>query len=224
MKMMDMCAGERPRERIIAQGAGVLSDSELIAVILRNGTRGQSALDLAKNILCEYGWKLSRLSSASLDRIAKIPGVGPCKAASVCAALELGRRFIREENSSPRRMVTGPESVYEIMLPELKGLQHEECWTVFLDAGNRLLSSERLSAGGLESTVIDCRMIIRKMMEKNASGLVLVHNHPGGDPHPSVEDIKSTASLRDAVSACSLRLVDHLIFCDACWYSFAEDR
>ena len=223
--MLDMCAGERPRERMIAQGAGVLSDSELLAVIIRNGTRGQSALDLARGILSECGWRLSELSSVSLARISKIQGVGPCKAASIFAALELGRRFIREENSSaPMKTVTGPESVYEIMVPELKGLKHEECWTVFLDAGNRFLSSEKLSSGGLESTVIDCRMIIRKMMEKNASGLVLVHNHPGGDPHPSAQDIKSTASLRDAVSACSLRLVDHLIFCDSCWYSFAEDR
>ena len=224
MKMKDMCAGERPRERMLAHGAAALSDAELLAVVLRNGTRGQSVLDLAREVLAQAGWKLSNLSSSSLESLAAMPGVGLCKAASLCAAMELGRRFVREENASVHKRVTGPKAVHDIMIPEMKGLRHEECWAVFLDTGGRLLGTERVSVGGFDSTVIDGRKIIRRMMEKAASGLILVHNHPGGDPRPSVQDIKNTASLKDAVSACQLSLVDHVIFCDSSWFSFSEDR
>lgn len=224
MKMMDMCAGERPRERMLAQGAGVLSDGELLAVILRGGTAEESALDLARRLLGESGGRLSGLSAMSFDRMLEIPGIGRCKAASVAAALELGRRFVREENLHPERPVTDPATVYRIMLPDMKGLDHEECWALFLDRANRVISREMLTSGGPGSTVIDVKNIVQRAMHKGAEGLILVHNHPGGDPHPSLEDIKNTASLRKAASACQLKLVDHVIFCDSSWFSFSEDR
>ena len=224
MKMMDMSAGERPRERMLAQGAGVLSDGELLAVILRGGTASESALDLARRLLGECGGSLSGLSAMPVDRMLEIPGIGACKAAGIVAALELGRRFIREETLQPGLPVTGPAAVYEMMLPELKGLDHEECWAIFLDRSNRVLSRERLTSGGTASTVIDVRNIVHRALRKGAEGIILVHNHPGGNPHPSVEDIKNTASLRKAASACQLSLVDHVIFCDSSWFSFSEDK
>lgn len=224
MKMMDMCAGERPRERMLAQGAGVLSDGELLAVILRGGTASESALDLARRMLAESGGRLSCLSSMSFDSMLKIPGIGVCKAASVAAALELGRRFMREESLRPQKPVTGPAVVYDIMLPDMKGLDHEECWVLFLDSANRMISRERLTVGSTDSTVMDVRDVVHKALHKGAQGIILVHNHPGGDPRPSVEDIKNTASLKKAVSACRLRLVDHVIICDSSWFSFSEDK
>lgn len=224
MKMMDMSAGERPRERMLAQGAGVLSDGELLAVILRGGTASESALDIARRMLGEAGGRLSALSAMSFDRMMRIPGIGRCKAASVAAAFELGRRFVREETLRPELPVTGPAAVYDMMLPDMKGLDHEECWALFLDRSNRVLSRERLTSGGTASTVIDVRNIVQRALHKGAEGIILVHNHPGGSPTPSPEDIKNTASLRKAASACQLALVDHVIFCDSSWFSFSEDK
>lgn len=222
--MMEMSAGERPRERMLAHGAGVLSDGELLAVILRGGTAEESALDLARRILGETGGRLSGLSAMPFDRMLKIPGIGVCKAASIAAALELGRRFVREETLHPELPVTGPATVHGIMLPELKGLDHEECWALFLDGSNRVISREKLTSGTSDCTVIDVRNVVHRALHKAAQGIILVHNHPSGDPRPSMEDIKNTASLKNAVSACQLKLVDHVIFCDSSWFSFSEDR
>lgn len=223
MKIKDMCEGERPREKMLARGAGALSDGELLAVLLRGGTPDVNVLDIARELLKLADSRLSRLSDMPPEKISAIRGIGPCKAASLIAAFELGRRFYREESLAVRKPVTNSEMVFRMMLPDLKGLGHEECWVLFMNNHNYVISREKITSGGQDSTVIDVRQIVRKAIEKGASGIILVHNHPTGNPQPSAADIKNTAALKKAAASCSISLIDHVVVSDDCYFSFSEN-
>ena len=153
-----------------------------------------------------------------------LPGIGPGKASSVLAAFELGRRFLQEESSAVKTPMLTARQVYDRMIPQLKGLPHEECWILFLNDYNYLLGMHQVSSGGGNSTVIDKRQIIRIALDKGASSLILVHNHPTGNPTPSRADIKQTDSLRKGISAVGLTLLDHVVIADDSFFSFADDR
>ena len=224
MKIKDLSADERPREKMLARGAGSLSDGELLAVLLRNGSRDESALELARRLLALAGGRLGVLFNLSQDKLRSLPGIGPCKAASVIAAFELGRRFLQEESSFVKTPLVNPRQIYDRMIPQLKGLPHEECWVLFLSEHQYLLDRIRASSGGGSSTVIDVRQIIRIALDKGASSLILVHNHPNGDPTPSRADIRHTDILRRGVSAVGLVLLDHVVVADDSFFSFADDR
>lgn len=223
MKILEMNERERPRERLLDKGAQALSDGELLAILLRSGRRGESALDMARRLLSVAGGRLSGLFECEPEKLASLPGVGLSKAATLLAAFELGRRFMLEDaaNDAP---VTGPEAVYNLMRPRMKGLRHEECWEVLLDRRNRIIKTMMLTKGGGRSTVIDIPALIRNALEKSAAGIILVHNHPMGDPRPSRADIKETAALRDACASCSIALLDHIIVADDHFYSFNEEK
>lgn len=224
MKMKDMSAGERPREKMLERGAAALSDGELIAVLFRGGNKDESALDLARKIMELGEGSLGAVSRLSCDRLTGVPGVGLCKAASLIAAFELGRRFMMDSTCSGRKSITTAEMVFEIMKPVYKGLGHEECWVLFLNGHNRLISKMKMSVGGGDMTTIDVKQIVKTGIEKGASGIILTHNHPGGDPRPSNADIEQTESLHLAATACSMSLVDHVIICDSSFFSFSEDE
>lgn len=224
MKIKDLCADERPREKMLARGAGSLSDGELLAVLLRNGNRDESALDLARRLLSLAGGRLGTLFNLSPDKLRSLHGIGPCKSASVLAAFELGRRFLLEESSVVKTPLMTARQIYDRMIPQLKGLQHEECWILFLNEHNYLLDRIRASSGGGNSTVIDIRQIIRTALDKRAASLILVHNHPTGNPTPSAADIRHTDELRRGVSAVGLVLLDHVVVADDSFFSFADDR
>ena len=224
MKIKDLSAAERPREKMLSRGAGSLSDGELLAVLLRSGGRETSALDLARQLLDLADGRLSTLFNLSQDRMLSLSGVGPGKAASVIAAFELGRRFLQEEFSLVRKPLMTARSVYEMMIPQLKGLQHEECWVLFLNDLNYLAGKSKMSSGGSNSTVIDVRQVIRSALEKSASAIILVHNHPTGNPTPSPADIRQTDAVRKGVSAVGLALLDHIVVSDDCFFSFSDDR
>lgn len=224
MKIKDLSAAERPREKMLSRGAGSLSDGELLAVLLRSGGRETSALDLARQLLDLADGRLSTLFNLSQDRMLSLSGVGPGKAASVIAAFELGRRFLQEEFSLVRKPLMTARSVYEMMIPQLKGLQHEECWVLFLNDHNYLAGKSKMSSGGSNSTVIDVRQVIRSALEKSASAIILVHNHPTGNPTPSPADIRQTDAVRKGVSAVGLALLDHIVVSDDCFFSFSDDR
>lgn len=223
MKIKDMCEGERPREKMMARGTGALSDGELLAVLLRGGTRGVNVLDVAREMLNASGGRLGALFNMPYEKMSGFPGVGPCKAASVMAAFELGKRFFQEESLAAGLPVTDAQTVFKLMLPEMKGLMHEECWVIFLNGHNYVISRERMSSGGQEATVIDVRQVVRKALEKSASGIILVHNHPAGNPAPSTADIKNTAALKKAAASCSIAMLDHVIISDDRFFSFAEN-
>jgi DNA repair protein RadC len=224
MGIKDLRADERPREKMLARGAGSLSDGELLAVLLRSGNRDCSALDLALQLLDLADGRLSALFNLPQDRMLSLPGVGPGKAASVLAAFELGRRFLQESSTVVKSPVLTARRVHELMLPQLKGLQHEECWVLFLNDHQYLVGKLRISSGGGNSTTMDIRQIIRAALDKGASALILVHNHPSGNPTPGPADIRRTEELRKGVATVGLTLLDHVVFADDACFSFSDDR
>ncbi|MCR5842000.1 MAG: DNA repair protein RadC [Bacteroidales bacterium] len=224
MGIKDLRADERPREKLLARGAGSLSDGELLAVLLRSGGPEGNVLDLARRLLDLADGRLSVLFNLPRDKMLSLSGIGPGKAASVLAALELGRRFLLEQSSVVRRPILTARQVYELLLPRLKGLPHEECGVLFLNDHQYLVGQERVSTGGSNSTTFDIRQIIRMALDKNAGALILVHNHPSGNPTPGPADIRRTEELRQGVSAVGLKLLDHVVVSDDCCFSFADDR
>ena len=224
MKIKDLCASERPRERLVAQGAESLSNTELLAILIKSGTREASAMDMASSILKDCNGDLSLLFNASLDHLLSFKGIGRDKACTILSALELGRRFISETSGGAKKPIVSSRMIFDIMSPRMKGMQHEECWGLFLDSGSRLIHKTMLSKGGISATVIDSRLVISCALGKKASSVILVHNHPGGNPEPSSADIKQTDALHKAASACGIVLLDHVIICDTCFYSFSDNR
>ena len=223
MKIKELTEGERPRERMEKFGAESLGTGELRAILLRSGTRGESAVELAQRLLTLAGGSLVRLSQMPLERIRAQRGLGGAKALPVIAALELGRRFLAEESRLDKVPVIAPSQVFRLMKPDLKGLETEECWVIFLNSSKYVVSRCKVSGGGLNSTIIDVRNIVALALEKKAKSVVLVHNHPSGNPRPGQEDIRQTAALHAALEPFSIDLLDHVVFCDDRYYSFADE-
>lgn len=224
MKIKDLCESERPREKMMRFGPASLSDGELIAVLLRSGSRTDSALDLSQRLLAMSGGHLTELFNMPYSRMSSIHGIGSVKVASVLAAFELGKRFLAEGSCIQKKPVVTSRMVYDIMIPSLKGLKHEECWVLLLNDSNYLLSKVRVTSGGGRSTVIDVRQVVRLALDRSASGIILVHNHPSGNPHPSEADITQTDSLHKASGTCGLELLDHVVVCDDSFFSFSDDK
>ena len=223
MKMKDLGTDDRPREKMVEKGVQALSNAELLAVLLRTGSGKFNVVDTARMLLKSAGDSLVALSYMGFSEMCRTCGVGRDKAAAVSAAFELGRRSVQEKFRVEKVPITRPEMIYLMMLPLLRGLKHEECWVVFLNRANYVIGREKISSGGLDSTVIDVRHILRKALELLASGLVLIHNHPSGNPRPGISDIRCTETLKKAVSAFDISLVDHIIVADDSYYSFSDE-
>ena len=223
MKMHDMNESERPREKLLERGAEALSDGELLAILLRTGRPGESALDLSHRLLSLVGGKLSGLYECSPDYLCALDGMGPARGTALLAAFEIGRRFMQERGrDSPA--IEGASQVFSLMQPRLKGLLREECWLMLLDSKMRMLKTAKLTVGSGKATVFDIPATVRIALENKAFGIIVVHNHPSGDPRPSRLDIRQTHSLRDACTACGLSLLDHIIVADEHFYSFSEEK
>jgi DNA repair protein RadC len=213
---------DRPREKMMLKGKSVLSDAELLAIILGSGTKNCSALDLSRILLSEKANDLSQLSKMSLTELCKIKGLGPAKAVSVLAAFELGkRRQDTERTEKPK--ISSSTMVYKHMMPFLLDLQHEEFWVIMLNRANEVIRTERISSGGMSGTVADGKMIFRAAIERSAHGLVLVHNHPSGQLKPSENDRTLTQKMVEFGKYIDLPVLDHLIFADNGYFSFADE-
>lgn len=219
MKIKELGTDERPREKLQAKGASSLSNAELLAILLRTGTENKNAVDLARELLRKGGDTLTGLSKMSMERMRETQGIGRDKAVTVMALFELGRRFT-EEKITRRVKISTALQVFKMMQPRLKGLGHEECWAIFLNRANHVIARERMSSGGLTATVMDCNMIIKAALEKQATGLIMVHNHPSGDTHPGLQDKLQTANLKNALEPYRITLLDHIIISDDSYYSF----
>lgn len=224
MIFKELSPEERPREKMKERGVGALSNAELLAVVLRSGTGGVSALELAQKLLSDAEGKLSALHGMSLERMCTHKGIGELKALSVVAALELGRRIGMEPTTPQNKPITKAEQAYRVMIPIMRNLDHEECWVLYLIRRNILSAKEMISSGDLESTIINDKFIIRKMIERKAESIILVHNHPSGDPTPSVADIHQTEKLRRSLSVVGFALLDHIIISPNRFFSFSEER
>lgn len=213
---------DRPRERMLAQGAKALSDAELVAILLRAGTPTESALDLARRVLDRFGRDLRRIAKAGPAELMKAHGIGEAKALSILAALELGLRC-QGTQQVERPRLSDARAVFELMHAKLADLHHEEFWLVLLDRGLRLIEPCRISSGGMHGTVADPKIIFRKALESKASAVVLCHNHPSGQLRPSEEDVALTRKLVEAGRFMDIPVTDHLIITSAGFYSFADN-
>lgn len=214
---------DRPREKMAVKGAAALSTNELLAILLRSGSGGESALDLARRILNDCGNDLNRLARLGLDDLAAhYKGMGIAKAAAVIAAMELGRRRALAEAGEMPLLSTSLD-IYNYLRPRMGDLDHEEFWVVLLSGGCRVKGCERLFSGGWEGTLIDVRMLFRRVLESKASSIVIAHNHPSGNLLPSPQDVALTKKVRSASQLLDVRLLDHLIVCVNGYYSFADE-
>lgn len=213
---------DKPREKLIKNGKSVLSDSELIAILLRSGTREKSAVDLARFMLQKCDNDLITLSKLSVDEFIKIKGIGQAKALSIVAALELGRRR-RQAEVLVKKLITSSRDAFELFYPYLADSIYEEFWVMFLNRANARLSIHSISEGGQSGTVVDPKKIFKLALEQNAASIVLCHNHPSGSLKPSDADIKLTKKLKEAGQMLDMPVLDHLIIGDEKYFSFADE-
>ena len=207
-KISELPEQERPREKLAAHGANVLTDSELIAILLRTGMKGINAVDLARQMLQRFG-SLGELARATVKDLSRIKGIGPTKAVQLAAAFGLASRLARE--SLVRMPMDNPQRIYEMLGAEMRQLSKESLRVVLLDAKLRLIRDEEISLGSLSDCLAYPRDIFGPVLTYNAHAFIIVHNHPSGDPSPSGEDNRFTARLVQAARLMQIRFYDHII-------------
>lgn len=210
MSISDWPAGERPRERLLQQGPQALSDAELLAIYLRVGMKGKSAVDLARDLLSRHDNSLARLAASSTTELARTPGIGLAKAAQLQASFELTRRALLEEMRT-RSTMSSPEAVRDWLRLHLGQLPHEVFIALWLDAQNRLISSEDLFRGTLTQTSVHPREVVKSALSHNAGAVIFAHNHPSGTREPSNADVYLTQQLKQALGLVDVRVLDHFI-------------
>lgn len=212
---------DRPREKLALKGKASLSDAELLAILLGSGSRSQTAVELAQDLLKHADYDLGIFSKLSLQDLKKFKGIGEAKAICILAALELGRRR-KETEGKLRLKITSSKIVYDYMRSSLLDLEHEEFHILLLNRANEIMRRELVSIGGLSGTVADGKVIFRKALDFGAHAIILVHNHPSGQLKPSEMDIKLTKKLSEFGNCIDLPILDHLIFADNGYFSFAD--
>ena len=213
---------DRPREKLLMRGAENLSNSELLAILIHNGTRNKTAVDLAKDVLKLGKDNLSELGKLSVKELMKIKGIGEAKAITMAAALELGRR--RQGSASlTRAVVTTSHDIAEYLRSALKDYRHEVFAVLFLNRANKVRHFEIVSEGGITGTVADPRIILKKALDEDAVSIILCHNHPSGSLKPSRADEELTTKIKEAAKYLDIRVVDHIIVSESGYYSFADE-
>ena len=208
-RIADLQRSDRPRERLANQGAGALAEAELVAILLRTGIQGMSALRLAETLLQDCGG-VAGLRHARYDELRGRHGIGGAKAAQLLAAVELGRRFAKAEVSA-RPSIQSPEDVAELLRYEIGGREQEHLVVVLLDTRNRLLRTVEVYVGSLNTSLIRIGEVFREAVRANAAAVIVAHNHPSGDPSPSPEDVAVTRALVEAGRLLDIEVLDHLI-------------
>ena len=212
MSIREMSADLRPRERLLKDGVETLSEIELLAILLRTGTRSVSAMELAAIILT--GFKgLRSLIDATVEELSEIKGIGLAKAAQIKAALELGKRMAMKTNKE-EPIIKSPEDAVELVMEDMRYLDREYFRAMLLNTKNRVLSLETISVGTLSSSAVHPRELFKVAIKKSAAAIILIHNHPSGDPTPSREDLEVTKRLEEAGKIIGIDVLDHLIIGD----------
>lgn len=213
---------DRPREKLLLKGKTALSDAELIAILIGSGSRDETAVELSKRILSSASNNLNQLGKMSIVDLQKFKGIGEAKAISIAAALELGRR--RKETDAVKRVkITASSVVFENMREVMEDLPHEEFWVLLLNRGNQILERVNISKGGVSQTVVDTKIVFKMAIDKLASSIILCHNHPSGNLKPSEADKQLTKKIKEAGRILDLPVLDHLIFADNTYFSFADE-
>ncbi len=214
---------DRPREKLLKLGRHNLTDSELLAILIRTGTKESTAVDVAKKILSACNNDITQLSKLSVNDLVKNnKGMGKVKAITIVAALELGRRR-REAEGLKKEKISSSADAFEILQPRMADLLHEEFAVLMLNRANEVIGKYDLSKGGIAGTVVDPKLIFKAALENLACGIILCHNHPSGNPKPSPEDLKLTKKLKDAGTLMEIDVLDHIIIAGNGYFSFADE-
>ncbi len=221
--MSSWAKDDKPREKLLQKGVSALSTNELLAILLRSGKVGESVLELSRRILADCGNELNNLARLGIhELVKKYNGIGVAKAAAIVVAMEMGRRRMQEK-AGEAPVISSSGQAYSYFAPLLRDLEHEEFWVVFLNRANRILGSECLSSGGMNSTVIDVRLLFRRALEIKASALIVAHNHPSASASPSGQDRAITEKIRSSGALLDIVLHDHLIIAGNDYYSFVDE-
>lgn len=218
--LRDLPAEERPRERMLQYGAGALSHAELLAILVRTGTRKESAIHIAQRMLTAAGG-LRGLVDLSLDEMLHTKGIGPAKAIQLKAGIELGRRLAKTRRPEAET-IRSPQNVAELLMEQLRYLQQEHFVCLFLNTKNHIIAQETLSIGSLNASIVHPREVFRAAIKCSSASIVCAHNHPSGDPTPSPEDIQLTRRLCEAGEIVGIDVLDHIVIGDGKFVSLKE--
>ena len=218
MKIKDLPDSSKPRERFLKFGKEALSDAELFAIILRTGTINENVVDMSNRLIKEYS--LEKLFDCSLKELQSIKGIGPSKAMQILAMSELGKRYSQSKN--PIKKISCAEDVYNHFKEKLKDEKQENFYVLILNNANNIIKEEFISKGVLDSAILHPREVFKPAIKNSASKLILVHNHPSGNPEPSEEDIEITRRLIEAGKLSDIKVLDHVIIGNEGWWSWVE--
>ena len=219
-KISELHIADRPRERLLRQGAESLSNQELIAILLRSGTRSESVLQIANRVIGFYD-KIQDLQHATVEEMTSVKGVGEAKAVQLLAAVELGKRLARKQ-SNDRYVIRSPEDAAAYLMPDMSSLTQEHFVALFLNVKNEVLHKSTIFIGSLNSSIVHPREVFREAVKRSAASIICAHNHPSGNPAPSPEDIEVTKRLAEAGRIVGIDLLDHLIIGDHQFLSLKE--
>lgn len=214
---------DRPREKLLLRGAQSLSDAELVAILLRTGKKGKSVIDIARELISRDG-NLAMLATKTVDSLQKISGIGKDKAATLAAAFELSRRILSQPKWFANKKITSPLDVAEIFIPILRDDNKEKFIVVCLNSANKIIKYEIISVGNLNSSVVHPREVYKVAIDNSSASIILIHNHPSGNPEPSNEDIRITKKIVETGKIMDIPVFDHLIIAGETYTSFVEKR
>lgn len=213
---------ERPREKAFRHGIASLSKAELLAILIGSGTVEDSAVELMQKVLASCGDSISQLARLSVDDLCQFKGIGPAKAITIVAACELWKRRQSDERDRAQRILSS-RHLFEYFHPLMCDNTIEECYVLLLNQMNRVIDHVRIGSGGLTSTLVDIRVVLREALMKRATGIALCHNHPSGSVRPSSADDKITADLTQACKVMNIRMLDHIVLAGTAYYSYADE-
>jgi len=213
---------DRPREKLLAKGRTALSDSELLAILIGSGTTEKTAVDLCKEILASVGNNLDKLARLGVKDLMRFKGIGEAKAITIVAALELGRRK-KDSGEEPIKKITSSKDAFDYLKPWMIDLNHEVFFVILLARNNTIIKHELISSGGISGTIVDAKLIFKSAIDNLASGIILAHNHPSGNLKPSEQDISLTKRIKAGAALLDLTILDHLIFTNKDYFSFADE-
>lgn len=222
LNIKEWAVEDRPREKMLQNGSRSLSDAELIAILIGSGNLEETAVELSRRILASTGNSLNELGRKDIEYLKQFKGIGEAKAISIVAALEIGKRR-KEADVFAKKKITASKDAADYFMPLLGDLNHEEFWILMLDRGNKIKDNFRISQGGISGTVIDVRIILKAAIEKQASSIILCHNHPSGTMQASDADLKITRKIADAAKIMDITVLDHIIIGNNKYLSLADE-
>ena len=214
---------DRPREKLISQGKSVLTDAELIAILIGSGTKKESAVELSKRILNSVNNNINQLAALTFEQLTKFRGIGEARAVSIITALELGKRR-HFEFVEQKPIIKSSKDAFQIIHPIIGELQHEEFWVLYLNNSNKVIGKEQLSKGGITATMVDVRLLFKKAVILASVGIIVCHNHPSGKLSPSKSDELLTQKIKEAGQTLDIKLLDHIIITQKDYFSFADNQ